>query len=255
VLAARLRKLEELGSVTRDPRAARAVPGYCRPHAGLELRPMLQIFRQWSERFVPEDPAMVERDLDIVLKWLAGRIDPEHLPAQQVVLDLNIGGTRVKASLARVGARRGAVDLHRRSRPGRGPALSSSRPTCGVSMRYLVGSAAGVRLSPIVRSGSSESRPSFALSHVGSANESRLGAHPENERSRGEPTVATVVGQDQKSGSGLSFMNHASVARPSRMWKISALWYSTLVPLRVARAVTSATAWSSEARISWSSWR
>jgi hypothetical protein len=54
---------------------------------------MLQTFRQWSERIVPEDPAMVERDPDIVLKWLAGRIDPEHLPAQQVVLDLNIGGT------------------------------------------------------------------------------------------------------------------------------------------------------------------
>jgi hypothetical protein len=121
VLAARLRKLEELGIVTGDPSAARAVPGYCLTHAGLELRPILQTFRQWSERFVPEDPAMVERDLDIVLKWLAGRIDPEHLPAQQVVLDLNIGGTRVKASLARVGARRGAVDLHRRSRPGRGP--------------------------------------------------------------------------------------------------------------------------------------
>jgi hypothetical protein len=124
VLAARLRKLEELGSVTRDPRAARAVPGYCLPHAGLELRPMLQTFRQWSERFVPEDPAMVERDPDIVLKWLAGRT-----PAQQVVLDLNIGGARVKASLARVGARRGAVDLHRRSRPGRGPLrLRRDRP-------------------------------------------------------------------------------------------------------------------------------
>lgn len=96
VLARRLRKLEDLGIVTRDPEAARGVPGYCLTHAGLELRPLLQTLRQWSERFVPEDPAMVERDPDIVMKWLAGRIDPEHLPAHQVVIDLNIGGTRVK---------------------------------------------------------------------------------------------------------------------------------------------------------------
>lgn len=96
VLAKRLRKLEDLGIVTRDPEAARGVPGYCLTHAGLELRPLLQSLRQWSERFVPEDPAMVERDPDIVMKWLAGRIDPEQLPTQQVVIDLKIGGTRVK---------------------------------------------------------------------------------------------------------------------------------------------------------------
>lgn len=96
VLAKRLRKLEDLGIVSRDPEAARGVPGYCLTHAGRELRPLLQNLRQWSERFVPEDPAMVERDPDIVMKWLAGRIDPRHLPRQQVVIDLNIGGTRVK---------------------------------------------------------------------------------------------------------------------------------------------------------------
>ena len=96
VLARRLRKLEDLGIVTRDREAGRGVPGYCLSHAGRELRPILQTLRQWSERFVPEDPAMVERDPDIVLKWLAGRIDRERLPAQQVVIDFNIGGTRIE---------------------------------------------------------------------------------------------------------------------------------------------------------------
>lgn len=96
VLAARLRKLEDLGIVTRDRTAGRGVPGYCLTHAGRELRPILQTLRQWSEQFVPEDPAMVERDPDIVVKWLAGRIDPVELPTQRVVIDLNIGGTRVK---------------------------------------------------------------------------------------------------------------------------------------------------------------
>ncbi len=95
VLAARLRKLEDLGIVTRDRESGRGVPGYCLTRAGRELRPILQTLRQWSERFVPEDPAMVERDPDIVLKRLAGRIDRDRLPAQQVVIDLNIGGTRI----------------------------------------------------------------------------------------------------------------------------------------------------------------
>jgi DNA-binding HxlR family transcriptional regulator len=96
VLAARLRKLEDLGIVTRDREARRGVPGYCLTHAGRELRPILRTLRQWSERFVPEDPAMVERDPDIVVKWLAGRVDSVELPTQRVVIDLNVGGTHAK---------------------------------------------------------------------------------------------------------------------------------------------------------------
>jgi DNA-binding HxlR family transcriptional regulator len=96
VLAARLRKLEDLGLVTRDTESRQGVPGYVLTHAGRELRPMLQSLRQWSERFVPEDPAMVERDPDIVVKWLAGRIDRAQLPEERCVIDLNVGGTRVK---------------------------------------------------------------------------------------------------------------------------------------------------------------
>lgn len=96
VLAARLRKLEELGIVTRDQDARRGVPGYCLTHAGRELRPILRSLREWSERFVPDDPAMVERDPDIVVKWLTGRVDVTELPEQRVVIDLNVGGTRAK---------------------------------------------------------------------------------------------------------------------------------------------------------------
>lgn len=96
VLAARLRKLEDLGIVIREQRAGRGVPGYGLTLAGRELRPMLRTLRQWSEQFVPEDPAMVGRDPDIVLKWLAGRIDSVALPMQPVVIDLTIDGTNAK---------------------------------------------------------------------------------------------------------------------------------------------------------------
>lgn len=96
VLAARLRKLEDLGLVTRDPESRQAVPGFRLTHAGHELRPVLSGIRAWSERFVPEDPAMVERDPDIVIKWLGGRVQPNAVPEQKVVVDLNISGTSVK---------------------------------------------------------------------------------------------------------------------------------------------------------------
>jgi DNA-binding HxlR family transcriptional regulator len=96
VLAARLRKLEDLGLVMRDPDSRHAVPGYRLTHAGRELRPVLSGIRAWSERFVPEDPAMVERDPDIVIKWICGRVQRNAVPEQKVVVDLNIGGTSVK---------------------------------------------------------------------------------------------------------------------------------------------------------------
>lgn len=84
VLAARLRKLQVLGIVER----ARAGGPYRLAHAGRQLEPLLRELRAWSERFVPEDPAMVERDPDIVLVWFAGRIDPAAAPERRSVIEL-----------------------------------------------------------------------------------------------------------------------------------------------------------------------
>lgn len=93
VLAARLKKLEDMELVARDRTAGRGVPGYQLTHAGRELRPVLYGLWQWSERFVPDDPAMAERDPDIVIRWLGDRVDPSSLPDRTVVLDLDISGT------------------------------------------------------------------------------------------------------------------------------------------------------------------
>lgn len=93
VLAARLRKLRDLGIVERVDDGA----GYRLAHAGRQLGPMLQELRSWSERFVPEDPAMVERDPDIVLVWLARRIDPAAAPERRSVIELALrGGAQAK---------------------------------------------------------------------------------------------------------------------------------------------------------------
>ena len=37
---------------------------------------------------MPDDPAMVARDPDVVLNWLARRLDPAGLPDRQVVLEI-----------------------------------------------------------------------------------------------------------------------------------------------------------------------
>jgi len=96
VLAARLRKLEDLGLIRRDPRAQRGVPGYCLTYAGQELRPVLRGLLAWSERFVPDDPAMVERDPDIVIMWLTQRIDPDSVPERRAVVEFEISGMNAK---------------------------------------------------------------------------------------------------------------------------------------------------------------
>jgi DNA-binding HxlR family transcriptional regulator len=93
ILAGRLRNLEELGLVARTPRVGSRVPGYCVTAAGEQLRPMMNELHAWAKRFVPEDPAVAERDPDLILWWLVHRIDTTALPQRQVVVDLEIRGT------------------------------------------------------------------------------------------------------------------------------------------------------------------
>jgi DNA-binding HxlR family transcriptional regulator len=96
VLAARLRKLEDLGVIERAEGLGSGVPGYRLTHSGRALRPILSGLRTWSERFVPQDPAMVERDPDIVPMWLTQRLDPNAFPARPVVIDLTVDGSGAK---------------------------------------------------------------------------------------------------------------------------------------------------------------
>jgi DNA-binding HxlR family transcriptional regulator len=96
VLAARLKKLEDMELIARDRSPGRGVPGYQLTHAGRELRPILYGLWQWSLRFVPEDPAMAERDPDIVIRWLGDRVQTSSLPDRTVVLDLHVSGTGMR---------------------------------------------------------------------------------------------------------------------------------------------------------------
>lgn len=89
-LAARMRKLHELGLVSRVPGANGRQAPYALATAGQELLPTLFSLRSWAERWVPEDPGMAERDPDVIGVWLAKRVDRAAAPAPAAVIALSI---------------------------------------------------------------------------------------------------------------------------------------------------------------------
>lgn len=87
VLTEKLRKLEEMGIVARDPAvAARSVP-YCLTPAGEQLMPTLKSLWDWAEHWVPEDPATAQRDPTLILWWIRHRIQERALPERQVAIE------------------------------------------------------------------------------------------------------------------------------------------------------------------------
>jgi DNA-binding HxlR family transcriptional regulator len=82
VLTERLRRLETLGLVSRAGRT-----DYRLTTVGAGLIPVLASLRGWAETWLPDDPAMVDRDPDVVLGWLAQRVREGDLPVEPVVLE------------------------------------------------------------------------------------------------------------------------------------------------------------------------
>ena len=94
VLTARLRKLQEIGLLARDPSVSgRSAPYWLTP-AGEQLMPTLKSLWGWAEHWIPEDPAMAKRDPSIILWWLRHRVDPASAPTQQVAIELDIREAR-----------------------------------------------------------------------------------------------------------------------------------------------------------------
>ena len=82
MLAERLKRLEVLGLVARA-----GAGGYRLTSVGAGLMPVLFSLQDWAETWLPEDPAMVERDPDVVLAWLSQRVRG-RLPAEPVVMEI-----------------------------------------------------------------------------------------------------------------------------------------------------------------------
>lgn len=93
VLTDKLRKLDDIGLVARDPGAPTRMAPYRLTPAGEQLVPTLMSLWQWAEKWVPEDPAMAQRDPTIILWWLRHRVDGSSIPERQVAIEFAMGGT------------------------------------------------------------------------------------------------------------------------------------------------------------------
>ena len=98
VLAAKLRKLEELGLVARDPSTGERSLPYCLTPAGEQLMPTLKSLWQWAEQWVPEDPEVAKRDPTIILWWLRHRVDVRTAPERQVAIEVAMRGNDAERS-------------------------------------------------------------------------------------------------------------------------------------------------------------
>ena len=137
VLARRLRKLEQLGLIARDPTSTSQPAPFRLAPAGEQLMPTLMSLRVWAEHWVPEDPTLALVDPDVILWWLLKRIDAARLPDHQVVVALDIRGFR----LAQVWL---VIE------PGVAPSVCLHDPALGLD-RYVFVEADSVALLPLAR--------------------------------------------------------------------------------------------------------
>ena len=89
VLADKLRKLEQLGLISRECGGRRPDP-YRLTAAGHDLGPTILSLRGWAQAWLPDDVAMVERDPQIIFGWLTNRIDVAGLPERQAIVEITM---------------------------------------------------------------------------------------------------------------------------------------------------------------------
>jgi DNA-binding HxlR family transcriptional regulator len=92
VLTDKLRKLEGMGLVARDPSVPTRLAPYCLTPAGEQLVPTLMSFWEWAKQWVPEDPQMAQRDPMVILWWLRHRVNAAVVPEHQIAIELAMGG-------------------------------------------------------------------------------------------------------------------------------------------------------------------
>ncbi len=89
VLADRLRRLENMGIVTRTDRRGKEDP-YQLTTFGRGLVPTIASLREWAATWLPDDPEAAEQDPDIVLAWLTRRTDAARLPSRRAIVEFRM---------------------------------------------------------------------------------------------------------------------------------------------------------------------
>ena len=87
VLTERVRRLESLGVITHDD-GETGSSRYRLTAAGEALLPIIMGLRGWAAAWIPDDPAMLERDPDIVLAWLVARVDRTAQPHPRAIIEI-----------------------------------------------------------------------------------------------------------------------------------------------------------------------
>lgn len=88
ILTDRLRKLRELGIVSHSSESQQAP--YVLTEAGRGFMPTMLALNSWADGWLPEDPAFVARDPEIVLGWLTERVAFDDLPRRQAIVELRM---------------------------------------------------------------------------------------------------------------------------------------------------------------------
>jgi DNA-binding HxlR family transcriptional regulator len=89
-LTDRLRRLEDIGLISRPGRTPGRQAPYRLTGVGMAFLPTVLALRGWADAWLPVDPAMVQRDPTVVMVWMGERIDRSRLPDRQVVIELTM---------------------------------------------------------------------------------------------------------------------------------------------------------------------
>jgi DNA-binding HxlR family transcriptional regulator len=86
LLSKRLKSLEDCGLITRQPASAAGVVEYHPTPAGLEVRPIIELYGAWGQRWVRNSLAEDELDVSLLMWFLRCSIDRQHFPPGQTVV-------------------------------------------------------------------------------------------------------------------------------------------------------------------------
>jgi DNA-binding HxlR family transcriptional regulator len=89
LLSQRLRDLEAAGVVRRTPGAGeRSVFEYHLTPAGQELRPLVEAFGRWGQRWIESDLSLKNLDAQLLMWDMRRNLDPRPMPPRRAVIQL-----------------------------------------------------------------------------------------------------------------------------------------------------------------------
>lgn len=93
LLVSRLRQLERAEVVERRPGGEDGAAGYHLTAAGRELRPVVMALGEWAARRAFGDPEPAELKPEVLMGWIARRVNRDLLPDRRVLVRFDLRGT------------------------------------------------------------------------------------------------------------------------------------------------------------------